>query len=272
MNNQISLFPKEQRDKRSNRTPIDETLIWNAAKESIYNIPHEQEELLPGIKWGNYAQLYTPAFWKMQHIISDFPSKNNSHRLCSSILEEIIMCLLGGFGIPSEMGVIAFQRMKSEGLIKQGISYLKINDALSRPFISEKGRSVRYRFCNQKSKYIHTFLNRSDLHKIPLHNDLKLRLWLLSIDGIGMKTASWITRNWLNSNSVAIIDIHILRAGILAGIFETHADVASEYLKLEELYLTFCSALNVPPADLDAIIWYFMKNSSKLAIKTINYA
>lgn len=272
MDNQISFFPKEQSCERSYKEAVDETLIWNAARDSIYNIPNEQEELLPGIKWGNYAQLYTPAFWKLQYLISGQSYKENKHRLCSNILEEIVMCLLGGFGIPSEMGIVAFQRFKEEGLIKYGVSHSAVNAALSKPFTSVKGKTVRYRFHNQKSKYLYALLNRPDLHKIPLNNDLELRRWLLSINGIGLKTASWITRNWLNSNKVAILDIHIIRAGILAGIFDINADVSHEYLKLEEQYLAFCLAMEVPPADLDAIIWLFMKNSSKLAIKTINYS
>ncbi|MDZ3993341.1 hypothetical protein PspTeo4_24872 [Pseudomonas sp. Teo4] len=47
----------------------------------------------------------------------------------------------------------------------------------------------------------------------PLHSGRALRDWLLELPGIGYKTASWVARNWLDADDVAILDIHILRAG-----------------------------------------------------------
>jgi endonuclease III len=46
-----------------------------------------------------------------------------------------------------------------------------------------------------------------------------MRQLLLSIEGIGPKTASWIVRNVMGSDDVAIIDIHILRACTGMGVF-----------------------------------------------------
>ena len=50
-----------------------------------------------------------------------------------------------------------------------------------------------------------------------------LRDWLLAIPGIGPKTASWIVRNRTGSSAVAIIDVHILRAGTSAGSVQATA-------------------------------------------------
>jgi thermostable 8-oxoguanine DNA glycosylase len=66
---------------------------------------------------------------------------------------------------------------------------------------------------------------------------------------------------------VAILDIHILRAGKLTGFFES--EILSDYLKLERQYLDFCDAINVQASNMDAIIWSFMKKNTKLAIKTL---
>lgn len=253
----------------STSTPycIDETFHWQTTKSIIENFPEESDELLPGIRWGNYVQLYTPAFWKLQYLLSDFSNKESCHRLASNITEEIVMCILGGYGIPSEMGIMAFNRLKEQQLIKRNIGFNDIYIALSSPFENNKGKQIYYRFHNQKAKYIHSFLNRSDIDEIPEDNDIVLRNWLLSLSGIGLKTASWITRNWLKSNNVAILDVHVLRAGKLTGFFEH--ETLRDYLQQEKQYLDFCSALEVQAADMDAIIWQFMKKNTKLAAKAL---
>jgi thermostable 8-oxoguanine DNA glycosylase len=242
---------------------IDETLIWTALKPLLNKLPSANEELLPGIKWGTYTQLYTPAFWKFQYMLSDYSTNVTAHRLAPTIIEEVVMCILGGYGIPSEIGIIAFNCLKEKDAITRNASFEKIYEVLSRPMQITMKKSIRYRFYNQKSKYIYKFLNRKDLDEIPLSNDIKLRSWLLTIDGIGLKTASWITRNWLKSDNVAIIDIHLFRAGKLTGFFSDRA--ISNYLKLEREYLAFCEALHVVASDMDAVIWGYMKKNTKLA-------
>jgi thermostable 8-oxoguanine DNA glycosylase len=248
---------------------FDESQIWRSLKCTLYSFPNAKQELLPGVKWGDYCQLYTPAFWKLQYLISGFSSKSTGHRLCDNIVDEIVMCLLGGYGIPSEMGILAFNRLKLQNLIKSNVSYIKLYNALSKPFKIDNGKEVRYRFYNQKSKYIYTLLQREDILAIPVNDDLELRNWLLTVDGIGLKTASWITRNWLGSNRVAILDIHVLRAGNLTGFFKSSQNVSGDYLELEKSYLSFCYALNVPPADMDAIIWSYMRKTTTLANRSI---
>ena len=248
---------------------LDETKSWNKIKRQLDSFPNENVELLPGVKWGNYTQLYTPAFWKMQYLLTNYSDEISSHRLAPTIREEIIMCILGGYGLPSEMGILAFNRLKERSIIKPGISFDHIYDSLSSPFILADGRQVRYRFYNQKSKYIHKFLSRNDIENICVNHDLELREWLLTIDGIGLKTASLITRNLLKSDKVAILDIHLLRAGKLAGVFELSNEYSFDYLTLEKKYLDFCGALEVKPSNMDAIIWLYMKNNTKLAIRTL---
>lgn len=246
---------------------------WKELCFLAQQLPSEHHELLPGVKWGDCSQLYTPAFWKMLYISHRQTDVTyNIYKLGSSILEEIVVCLLGGFGMPSEIGIAAFDRLKNRNLIRANILFSEIYDALYEPFILDDGRKARYRFYNQKSRYIYELLNRTDLHQIPANNDMLLREWLLTVGGIGLKTASWITRNWLNSDNVAILDIHILRAGILAGFYDQKIDnLDRNYLLLEQQYLAFCNALEVSSAIMDAIIWDFMKKNNKLAINALKY-
>ena len=246
---------------------INETSIWKELKETIDSLPSENSYFMPGLKWGCFSQMYTPAFWKLQYMAARPSDVHVSHKLAPTLVEETVMCILGGYGIPSEVGILAFNYLKQNNLLRRNVAFHKIYQVLASPMEIAPGKKIRYRFYNQKSNYIYRFLNRRDLDEIPEHNDIELRNWLLSIDGIGLKTASWITRNWTKSNKVAIIDVHLIRAGKLTGFFK---EEFSNYLKLEQQYLAFCTALDVEPSDMDAIIWGYMKKNAKLASKIVN--
>lgn len=233
-------------------------------------MPDKDHELMPGIKWGHYCQLYTPAFWKYMYLIYGSQINSEQHKIGTNLLEEVIACLLGGYGMPSELGLLAFKRLKEESLVLPGVQFYKIRKALATPFKMEDGTLKKYRFYNQKSKFIHVFLQRDDLDSIPSYDDISLRNWLLTVNGIGFKTASWITRNWLHSEKVAILDIHILRAGQIVGFFEETDDVTRNYLDLESSYISFCNALEVRPSNMDAIIWNYMKKTNKLALQILS--
>ena len=249
-------------------TVIDDC-IFGDSQFSFFDQLKPTQEVLPGICWGYYGKLFTPAYWKIQYLMhSQNDSFSIQYKLGNNILEEVVACLLGGFGLKAETGLAAFDRMVNRNLIKEGIDYQPIFSSLEEPF-SIAGKKVRYRFPNQKAKFIFQFLNRTDLKQIPLSNDLTFRKWLMSVNGIGPKTASWITRNYLNSENVAIIDIHIFRAGLIAGIFSEKLDVQKDYFKLEQIFIDFCKAIQVQPSKMDALMWLQMKESNRIAINAI---
>ena len=62
------------------------------------------------------------------------------------------------------------------------------------------------------------------------------------------KTASWVARNWLNADDIAILDIHILRAKALARFFDENLTVERNDLELEEQFLRFAQAIGVRPS------------------------
>ena len=82
---------------------------------------------------------------------------------------------------------------------------------------------------------------------------------MIKIPSIGPKTASWITRNWLGSDDVAILDIHIIRAGVLIGLFDRRQKVPKDYDAMEARFLEFAAALQVRPSLLDAVMWREMR-------------
>lgn len=267
---ELELNYPQRKPRKTTIETVDETSLWDSVKGLLRFLPGENLELMPCLKWGSPYQLYTPAFWKLQYLMNKFSSNQGAHRISNTLFDEVVLCILGGYGIPSEMGMLAYNRLKTEGLLKQDNNYDEIYHALSRPFELENGKSVHYRFPNQKANYISSFLNREDLDNMPQHDDLLLRDWLITVKGIGPKTASWITRNWLRSERVAILDIHLIRAGIITGFFDPKYNLDTEYYELEAKYLNFCNLLEVKPSDMDAIIWSYMKKNNKLALNILS--
>jgi thermostable 8-oxoguanine DNA glycosylase len=145
----------------------------------------------------------------------------------------------------------------------------KILEALLHPW-SINGRNTRYRFPNQRSKCLAKALSRLETEAPPsASQDLEFRDWLTGFDGIGPKTASWITRNFLDSDRVAILDVHVVRAGILAGIFDGQASATRSYAALEGALVAFAQGLRVRLAILDTMIWCQMRHLSSLALRAI---
>jgi thermostable 8-oxoguanine DNA glycosylase len=128
---------------------------------------------------------------------------------------------------------------------------------------------VKYRFPQIRAKYIADALAHIRTTKPADDSDTAFRDWLLQTNGVGPKTASWITRNWLGSTQVAIIDIHLYRAGLITGFFDSTENVTSHYWSLERRFLNFSNAVAVNPAHLDAIIWRQMKNCGKFACRML---
>jgi thermostable 8-oxoguanine DNA glycosylase len=220
-------------------------------------VPAEIDEVMPGVSWGRPDELFTPSFWKYQSEAQMRRNRYSHHRLGSNLLEEIAVCLLGGYGIPAEIGMAAFERLKQEGMLLGDTSEREIHVQLSQPFAMQ-GNQRRYRFAAQKASYLARSLQMA---KGIQANDPPrvLRDRLIELPGIGPKTASWIVRNHLDSDDVAIIDVHLHRACVMMNVFEAESDPAREYFSLEALFLRFADAIKVRASVLDAIMWDFMR-------------
>ena len=154
----------------------------------------------------------------------------------------------------------AFTQMKAAGVFGRPASEGELL-ALLREKLTVNGRLVGYRFARQKAGYLHAALDRLAREVPPTATGRQLRDWLLDLPGIGFKTASWIARNWLDADDVAILDIHVLRAGFIAGFFSPELTVERDYLRLEEEFLAFSLAVGVRAAELDTVIWLEMMSS-----------
>ena len=239
--------------------------------EVINQMPSADQELMPGVYWGTCAELFTPAYWKLQYTCHEHSFDETFYHIGENLIHEVCACLLGSYGVKSELGLLAFHRLHDEGLLIPGVTIEDLEESLSIPFYSGTDQQVRYRFASQKARYLSEFLGRPDLNQINDLEDLELREWLLSIKGVGLKTASWVTRNWLCSERVAILDIHIQRAGVLAGFVKPYQNVQRNYFEIEAAYLDFCRCLAVNPANLDSLIWLQLKESNTIAKHLTKY-
>jgi N-glycosylase/DNA lyase len=231
------------------------------------SLPGPSGELSPGIYWGSSDYLFTPAFWAAHawqcSLAGQLP---NRHKLGSTLREEVAACMLGGYGIPAEVGLAAYTRLREHDLVNRSACEHDLRDALTSP-LWINGRCIRYRFARQKARHLAAAFNVLE-GAVGLDDltDIELRNWLTVLPGIGLKTASWITRNYRDSDQVAIIDIHLFRAGRLAGIFPAGMTIERDYLDLERRFVAFADAITVRASQLDALIWDFMKRVGQLAL------
>jgi len=222
-------------------------------------LPPQDEDILPGIRWGCLEQVGTPAFWAAMALNS--PNAAHGFIVTSGTLaEEVGFCLLGGYGVTAEMAGAAYEYLRDAGVfdLSQHFPMHRIEKLLSQK-IKVGNRAVRYRFPRQRSARIAVAMRELAENPPPENDHVIFREHLLSLPGIGPKTASWITRNWLGSDEVAILDIHVIRACLMMGIFDDPIRLPRDYNKLETRFLDFSRRLGVRPAILDAIIWKEMR-------------
>jgi hypothetical protein len=201
--------------------------------------------------WGSIDSFGSAAYWVYQ--ARNAPA--TSHQLATTLEGEVVACLLGGHGMPAEIGLAAFRALSNSGLVDRSDppSAAAITSVLEQP-LKVRGRSVRYRFPRQKARYVAAAL--AELRARPPVGDAhNMRHQLMTIPGIGLKTSSWIVRNWAGSTDVAIIDIHVLRAGQAAGFLELECQLPRDYLRCEEAFLMFAATAGVCPIALDTCIW-----------------
>lgn len=218
-----------------------------------------EAEVLSGIMWGRSDELLTPAFWAAIGACT-----NDTHGFVNqkgSLRREVFFCLLGGFGIKAEMNRAAFRRLSHAGIFKIGRQPTprEIEKLLRTP-LCVAGKKIRYQFPRQRAGRISIAARLLDTSPPPKSDAQELRQWLLEIPGIGLKTASWIVRNHLGSNSVAILDVHVIRACQFINLFGPSVRLPRDYPVLERKFLDFASAIGVRPSLLDAIMWREMRN------------
>lgn len=227
-------------------------------------LPSPDALLIKNVQWGPVDAFPTPAYWQYQVIARRLAGQPARYKLGRTLVEEVAACLLGGHGIPAHVGIAAYERLRKLGAFVNATPSEVQFEAWLREPLQVGQRQIRYRFAAQKSRYLAAGL--PIVQSAPTFSTGKqLRDWLMQLPGIGFKTASWIARNWMDADDVAILDIHIMRIGQALGLFPRELTVERHYLELESLFLQFSKALNVRASELDAVVWYEMASSPKTA-------
>ncbi|ERK73249.1 hypothetical protein N136_00375 [Leifsonia aquatica ATCC 14665] len=204
------------------------------------------------VAWGQPWQHGTAAYWV--RVAEQSAMAPSGHRLGDSLEEEIAACILGGYGLPYEVGLAAYEVVRRNVLASSTRPPADLLEQLLSAPLRVGGRSVRYRFPRQRARRLAGALDFLAEHDRPT-SPREIRDWLVLAPGIGMKTASWIVRNHWASDEIAVLDVHVIRAGIAAGIFPKEADPRTGYRELEELFILWANTGDVSAATLDAVIW-----------------
>lgn len=231
-------------------------------------LPPPEKELMPGVHWGAFDELLTPAFWAGRAWLHSTDPSFLHCRLGRSLKEEVAACLLGGYGIPAEVGLAAYRELRDRDLLGGTPSPQEIQVVLTSP-LKVGGRLVRYRFARQKAEYLSDCLRCLGEMNLPTE-DQAFRDALTSLPGIGMKTASWITRNMRGSDRVAILDVHICRACSVIGVFPKKAEPAKDYRALETRFLEFAGAVSTRASLLDSVMWHVMRRIGSALARRVN--
>ena len=283
---------RREADGTSPQGPVDVCVVQPFIMSRACGPDHVSSSVAPGclccraVPWGEEWDLGSASFWVGQVTESaesaaeagagrqgvvdrTLFSDVERHRLGAGLWEELVACMLGGYGVPGDVGVAAFYAVKQAAVLgrdggraaDEGELARLLQEVLARPMlVPGRPRPVRYRFHQQRPRRIAAALVRlphvlgDDIDGRSL-DDLELRDLLMTLPGVGPKTASWVVRNLRASDEVAIIDVHVRRAGVAAGVFCPSWQLPRHYLNFESAFLDWARVGAVSAADLDAEIW-----------------
>ena len=208
------------------------------------------------VEWRDHSCLGSAAFWVEETRRQPMP---RSLQIGRTLAEEVALCLLGGYGVNEAMSTSAFRAVRDAGLldVSSPPSAAEVEAVLRAPMrVDGYSKPVRYRFPVQRAQRVASAV--AALADQPVDGLLpprELRAFLTTLSGVGLKTASWVVRNLTASDDVAIIDIHIRRAGVAAGVFDPDWALPRDYLRFEEAFCAWAEVGGVPTAALDLWIW-----------------
>ena len=245
---------------------------WDTSGAEVRReLPDAADWVMQGVRWGNHWEIFSPAYWLSQLWMSDLELQRHSpYKARGTLTEELVFCMLGGYGITAELATAAFEACRNAGLVSHhSASEADWSAVLSTP-LTVQNRKLKYRYPNQKSRFLAGAMAHISKHPICAGSGKELRNSLLDIPGVGPKTAGWIARNYLDADDVAILDIHLIRAGQLCNLFSPTFRIERDYFAMEERFIQFCGALKARPATLDCLIWDQMRACGHLAIDALS--
>jgi N-glycosylase/DNA lyase len=196
----------------------------------------------------------------------------------TELWEELCLCILSS-NVPYELALSAFSHLRSERLlrpkqlIRRKSAVKQLSNELSKRIYSPKtknGSYRKYRFPNTRAQNIVKAARTIDqcdnglMQLLRNANDEEdARDFLTSkIPGIGLKQASHFLRNIRYSESLAIIDSHVIAFLAEIGTIPNQRikTVTPEiYMKLEKIVRSLSKSLDTDLSVFDMAVWQYMR-------------
>ena len=203
------------------------------------------------VLWGEWYAFGAASYWINQTVRGGYVNRTADMARNADIRSETIFCLLGGFGVTAESALTAHKTVLTLLDDEPCPHPERIEVALRAPAPDGSGR---YRFPHQRAQRVAAALDRLAADPPPT-GVAELRQYLLTLNGVGPKTASWIVRNVTGDSSVAIIDIWLIRALTASGIFSPKWRVDRHYDRFDSAFTQYAHHGNVAAGALDLCIW-----------------
>src|SRR5438309_524548 len=84
----------------------------NGERIEQLELPPPGKRLMRSVRWGRHDCPFTPAYWAAQAWLQECCQPPACLRIGSTLAEEIAACILGGHGMPAEIGLAAFARLR----------------------------------------------------------------------------------------------------------------------------------------------------------------
>jgi N-glycosylase/DNA lyase len=196
----------------------------------------------------------------------------------AGLWRELVACILGSV-VPFEAVKARLGHLDSVGVLDEGRRAKNLNlfqrrmaKELARPLprVPKSRSMIRYRFPNLRAKQIRQtaesiYRNGLSLYGIlnKAADETAARNSLLEVaHGVGPKQASLFLRNTGHAQSLAILDVHVLRFMNFTGLAYTQAasiQSLSIYERLERRLQDFADHECVSVGFLDIAIWVVMR-------------
>ena len=190
--------------------------------------------------------------------------------------DELLFCLLGGYGITEEHGRSAWETVRK----LEPFSEAWRDDELLRTLMATleypqfepvraDGSPRRYRFPKQKAAIIvkargwirgRKPLDESLLYWDDPHDRRRI---LLGCPGLGLKSASWLLRNLGMGDGLAILDVHLVRALQDTKRIAYDVRLPRDYYTVEKAFLKWCHELDAPSDAFDLFIWEWQRGTPR---------
>jgi N-glycosylase/DNA lyase len=191
--------------------------------------------------------------------------------------EELCICILSS-NVPYELALSAFYHLHENRFLD--VDRIMADPCLSRKIKSELSRRIyepkrrdgtfrKYRFPNVRASdiakaAITLYRENSGLYGLlrNFRSEKEARSFLASnVSGVGLKEASHFLRNIGYSESLAIVDTHVI--SFLVDIGELSDKVTTVtpavYMKIEKILVDLCGNLGLNISFFDKAIWKYMR-------------